>query len=63
MADQLRAPAAPFRTHEVAIQAPPPQGRNLFADNPPLVEALEREGGGGAARATRAREYPPVQCE
>ena len=35
-------------THEVRNQAPPFEGRNLFEDNLPLVEALEREGGGWA---------------
>ena len=35
-------------THEVTNQAPPLQGRDLFADNLPLVEALEREGAGWA---------------
>ncbi len=35
-------------THVVTNQAPPYEGRNLFADNVPLVEALEREGGGWA---------------
>ena len=35
-------------THEVANQVPPLEGRNLFADNVALVEALEREGGGWA---------------
>jgi putative acyl-CoA dehydrogenase len=35
-------------THEVANQVPPLQDRNLFEDNLPLVEALEREGGGWA---------------
>jgi putative acyl-CoA dehydrogenase len=39
---------APFETHEVANQAPPLEGRNLFDDNVPLVEALAREGGGWA---------------
>ena len=48
MAYELREPAAPFHTHEVANQVPPLQGRNLFADNLPLVEALEREGAGWA---------------
>ena len=46
--------ASPFRTHEVANQAPPLQRRNLFDDNVPLVEALAREGGGWAHE--RARE-------
>ncbi|MFL5820604.1 MAG: isovaleryl-CoA dehydrogenase [Solirubrobacteraceae bacterium] len=35
-------------------QPPPLEGRNLFDDNLPLVEALEREGGGWARE--RARE-------
>jgi len=45
---------APFTTHEVENQVPPLEGRNLFEDNAPLVEALEREGGGWARE--RARE-------
>jgi putative acyl-CoA dehydrogenase len=48
MAHQLREPPAPFHTHEVANQAPPLEGRNLFADHVALVEALEREGAGWA---------------
>ncbi len=36
--------SAPWRTHEVFNQAPPLEGRNVFADNTPLVEATEREG-------------------
>jgi putative acyl-CoA dehydrogenase len=35
---------APWRTHEVFNQAPPLEGRDVFADNTPLVEATEREG-------------------
>ena len=35
-------------THEVTNQPPPLVGRNLFEDNAPLGEALEREGGGWA---------------
>src|SRR3954462_8287860 len=35
-------------THEVTNQAPPLENGNLFLDNAPLVEALEREGGGWA---------------
>jgi putative acyl-CoA dehydrogenase len=55
MAHELREPAAPFQTHEVANQAPPLADRNLFTDNLPLVEALEREGAGWAReRATDA---------
>jgi putative acyl-CoA dehydrogenase len=40
--------AAPAATHEVRNQPPPLADRNLFEDNVPLVEALEREGGGHA---------------
>jgi len=36
--------SAPWRTHEVANQPPPLQGRDVFSDNTPLVEATEREG-------------------
>ena len=35
-------------THQVANQVPQLKDRNLFEDNLPLVEALEREGGGWA---------------
>ncbi len=42
------------RTHEVLNQPPPLQGRNLFDDNLPLVEALSREGGGWALERARA---------
>jgi putative acyl-CoA dehydrogenase len=45
-------------THEVTNQVPPLAGRNLFLDNAPLVEALEREGGGWArARAEAAGAF------
>ena len=63
-------------THTVTNQPPPLAGRNLFTDNRPLVEALEREGGGahvqrvgavGAAwggepmdRGVQANEHPPI---
>src|SRR3712207_246710 len=40
--------SGPFSTHEVANQAPPLQDLDLFSTNRPLVEALEREGGGWA---------------
>ncbi|HEY4280636.1 MAG TPA: acyl-CoA dehydrogenase family protein [Conexibacter sp.] len=36
-------------THAVTNQPPPLEGIDLFATNRPLVEALEREGGGWAA--------------
>ncbi|MDP8967484.1 MAG: acyl-CoA dehydrogenase family protein, partial [Actinomycetota bacterium] len=54
MSQRLSERPAPFTTHEVANQVPPLEGRNLFDDNVPLVEALEREGGGWARE--RARE-------
>jgi len=38
----------PRSTHEVANQATPLEGYDAFAANQPLVEALEREGGGWA---------------
>ncbi len=41
-------------THEVTNQPPPLAGRNLFADNLPLVEALGREGGGWARERLEA---------
>ena len=63
-------------THTVTNQPPPLAGRNLFTDNRPLVEALEREGGGahvqrvGAVGAAwggeptdwgvQANEHPPI---
>ncbi len=36
--------SSPWRTHEVFNQAPPLEGRDVFGDNTPLVEATEREG-------------------
>jgi putative acyl-CoA dehydrogenase len=45
-------------THAVANQPPPLEGLNLFAQNRPLVEALEREGAGwGAAEASAVGEH------
>ncbi len=41
-------------THDVVNQPPPLEGRNLFDDNLPLVEALAREGGGWALERARA---------
>ena len=45
--DGRRLPA-PWKTHAVANQAPPLEGVDVFSSNLPLVEALEREGGGWA---------------
>jgi len=36
--------SSPWRTHEVFNQALPLEGRNVFSDNTPLLEATEREG-------------------
>jgi len=52
---------APFRTsqatHTVTNQPPPLEGLNLFEQNRPLVEALEREGAGwGADNASAVGE-------
>jgi putative acyl-CoA dehydrogenase len=46
--------AAPWKTHEVANQAPPLEGVDVFSSNLPLVEALEREGGGWARERAAA---------
>ena len=45
-------------THAVFNQVPPLEDRNLFLDNAPLVEALEREGAGWAReRAVEAGAF------
>ena len=36
--------SAPWQTHEVFNQVPALEGRDVFSDNTPLVEATEREG-------------------
>jgi putative acyl-CoA dehydrogenase len=41
-------------THTVTNQPPPLAHRNLFTDNRPLVEALEREGGGAHVQRVAA---------
>jgi putative acyl-CoA dehydrogenase len=43
-----RESAAPWQTHTVFNQVPPLEGIDVFSSNLPLVEALEREGGGWA---------------
>jgi putative acyl-CoA dehydrogenase len=40
---------SPWQTHEVANQAPPLEGVDVFSSNLPLVEAMQREGGGWAS--------------
>jgi putative acyl-CoA dehydrogenase len=39
-----------WQTHEVFNQTPPLEGVDVFSSNLPLVEALQREGGGWAAQ-------------
>jgi putative acyl-CoA dehydrogenase len=72
----MPAVSAAADTHEVLNQPPPLKDRNLFEDDLPLVEALEREGGAHAriwlrsvgafwgrepmAWGVRANEHPPV---
>ncbi|MDO8185892.1 acyl-CoA dehydrogenase family protein [Conexibacter sp. JD483] len=45
----LAPPGETQATHRVTNQPPPLEGLDLFSENRPLVEALEREGGGWAA--------------
>ena len=45
---------ASHATHAVRNQPPPLEGLNLFEQNRPLVEALEREGGGWGAEQASA---------
>ena len=53
-----RRPSAPFQTHQVVNQPPPLAGRNLYADNVPLVEAVARDGAGWIdARARLAGDF------
>ncbi|HEY2397510.1 MAG TPA: acyl-CoA dehydrogenase family protein [Solirubrobacteraceae bacterium] len=49
-----RESAAPWRTHTVVNQVPPLEGIDVFSSNLPLVEALEREGGGWARERASA---------
>ena len=54
MSTQPASPPRPSRTHAVDNQAPPLQDYNVFEQNRPLVEALEREGGGWARERVAA---------
>src|SRR3954469_598163 len=54
MSSTLPRSPAPAAAHAVLNQPPPLEGRNLFADDVALAEALEREGG------ARARERLPA---
>jgi putative acyl-CoA dehydrogenase len=49
-----REGAAPWQTHTVFNQVPPLQDLDVFSSNLPLVEALEREGGGWARERAAA---------
>jgi putative acyl-CoA dehydrogenase len=49
-----RERAAAWQTHEVFNQVPPLEGVDVFSSNLPLVEALEREGGGWARERASA---------
>src|ERR1700730_11961936 len=49
-----RESAAPWQTHTVSNQVPPLDGIDVFSSNLPLVEALEREGGGWARERASA---------
>jgi putative acyl-CoA dehydrogenase len=55
-----------WQTHEVANQAPPLEGVDVFSSNLPLVEAMRREGGGWAMeRAGELGRFvggEPQQC-
>jgi putative acyl-CoA dehydrogenase len=48
------SPSRPSQTHTVANQPPPLEGYNTFEQNRPLIEALEREGGGWARERAAA---------
>ena len=52
VAEPQRTRSAP--THEVVNQVPPLEPYNVFEQDPPLVEALDREGGGWATDRVRA---------
>jgi putative acyl-CoA dehydrogenase len=45
---------SPFETHEVINQSPPFEDINLFTTDRALVEAVNREGGGGAVKRLEA---------
>ena len=58
MSTVARPEAETYATHEVCNQVPPLEGRDLFSTTPPLVEGLEREGGGWAReRAVEAGAF------
>src|SRR5688572_24726644 len=62
MATVQRPAGSASETHEVFNQPPPLTGHNVFEANRPLVEALEREGGGWAREhvsALGARDGSP----
>jgi putative acyl-CoA dehydrogenase len=54
VSQSARESHAPWQTHEVFNQVPPLEGVDVFSSNLPLVEALEREGGGWARQRASA---------
>jgi putative acyl-CoA dehydrogenase len=46
--------SSPFATHEVLNQSPPFEDINLFMSDRALIEAVNREGGGGAVKRLEA---------
>jgi putative acyl-CoA dehydrogenase len=46
--------SSPFATHEVLNQSPPFEDINLFVSDRALIEAVNREGGGGAVKRLEA---------
>ncbi|HEX4189303.1 MAG TPA: acyl-CoA dehydrogenase family protein [Solirubrobacteraceae bacterium] len=54
VSQSLRESGPPWQTHTVFNQVPPLEGVDVFSSNLPLVEALEREGGGWALERAAA---------
>src|SRR5947209_10329411 len=54
ISQSAREGAAPWQTHAVFNQVPPLEGIDVFSSNLPLVEALDREGGGWARERAAA---------
>ncbi|HWX97630.1 MAG TPA: acyl-CoA dehydrogenase family protein [Solirubrobacteraceae bacterium] len=54
VSQSTRESGAPWQTHTVFNQVPPLEGIDVFSSNVPLVEALEREGGGWARERASA---------
>src|SRR3954466_3208483 len=60
MSSTLPRSPAPAAAHAVLNQPPPLEGRNLFADDVALAEALEREGGARARERLHAAGARPA---